>query len=55
MKAGPKPKPAADSPKTAALREAAQAIADGDIDGAAAALGVAVQSCMDEYENEPEE
>ena len=49
--AGPvKAKPAADSAKTKALRSVVEALQDGDVDSAAAALGLAVKACMAEYE-----
>lgn len=57
MKMGPeageaKAKPAADSSKKKALRSVVEALKDGDVDGAAAALGVAISTCMAEDEDE---
>lgn len=49
-----KAKPVPEAPKVAALRECVAALSDGDVDGAAAALGVAVKACMAEYGDKEE-
>lgn len=46
------PAKAPDSAKTKALRSVVEALRDEDVDGAAAALGLAVQACMAEYEED---
>lgn len=54
VKSAAKKKEPVDS-KSDALKKCIEAINDGDVEGAAKALGVAISACQSEYEAEPDD